>query len=372
MLPVWRYAAAHLSWRCWRLRPPALAQTEVELNLRATDPLTAERHHDPRRQQRGDAGGRHHDHADVGGLHDHARQQPGDHHLQLHAATASRRSRAPSCRASRSIWAQATTYSGPPMSSTPLAIAGGSGVDTLNGGAANDVLAGNEDGDTLNGAGGVDEYFGEDGADTIISRDGIAGAHRVRRRRRPRRQRLHRHHRRVRDRHGQRRRRLQHRGRLQRRRTATSSPARPTPRTGSTRTATVRTTATSTETATASRCPADCDDGNAGVRPNAIEVRGNAVDENCDRRADSFAELPSLVSTSWKLGRSRHASAPAGRPQCPGGGADQSLLRRRAQARVHAAHGHARSRSDATWPRSFSRACSAAAGSVPERESRSR
>jgi hypothetical protein len=49
--------------------------------------------------------------------------------------------------------------------------------------------------------------------------------------------------------------------------------------------------------------PADCDDGAAAVRPNAQEVRGNDVDENCDLRAEPFASLPSLVSANWRLAR---------------------------------------------------------------------
>ena len=49
--------------------------------------------------------------------------------------------------------------------------------------------------------------------------------------------------------------------------------------------------------------PGDCDDTNAAVRPNTPEIRGNPFDENCDRRADPFAQLGAVVSNQWAIAR---------------------------------------------------------------------
>jgi hypothetical protein len=43
----------------------------------------------------------------------------------------------------------------------------------------------------------------------------------------------------------------------------------------------------------------ECNDGNAAIRPGALEVRGNRVDENCDGLAEPFPNLPSGVVTGW-------------------------------------------------------------------------
>jgi len=45
----------------------------------------------------------------------------------------------------------------------------------------------------------------------------------------------------------------------------------------------------------------DCNDGNAAIRPGATEVRGNAIDENCDGRAQPFLSIVSPVSVSWRV-----------------------------------------------------------------------
>jgi hypothetical protein len=48
--------------------------------------------------------------------------------------------------------------------------------------------------------------------------------------------------------------------------------------------------------------PVDCNDSDATIHPGAVERRGNNVDENCDRRAQPFGLLRSLVSTNWQFG----------------------------------------------------------------------
>ena len=46
--------------------------------------------------------------------------------------------------------------------------------------------------------------------------------------------------------------------------------------------------------------PADCNDANAAIRPGALEVKGNTVDENCDSRAEPFSLLRALVLNNWR------------------------------------------------------------------------
>ena len=45
--------------------------------------------------------------------------------------------------------------------------------------------------------------------------------------------------------------------------------------------------------------PDDCNDRNARIKPNAVEKRGNKVDENCDGRLQDFFPMDVLVTNSW-------------------------------------------------------------------------
>jgi hypothetical protein len=49
--------------------------------------------------------------------------------------------------------------------------------------------------------------------------------------------------------------------------------------------------------------PEDCDDANAAISPLALELRGNAVDENCDRVALPFLRIRSGVVNRWLVFR---------------------------------------------------------------------
>ena len=45
----------------------------------------------------------------------------------------------------------------------------------------------------------------------------------------------------------------------------------------------------------------DCNDANAAIRPGAVEVKGNNLDENCDGLAEPFPTLTSGVASKWDV-----------------------------------------------------------------------
>jgi hypothetical protein len=63
----------------------------------------------------------------------------------------------------------------------------------------------------------------------------------------------------------------------------------------------------------------DCNDGNAGIRPGALELRGNRVDENCDGIAEPFPTVASTVANKWAIDGARFRLVTLGVSQPPRG-----------------------------------------------------
>ena len=110
--------------------------------------------------------------------------------------------------------------------------------------------------------------------------------------------------------------------------------------------------------------PADCDDANAAIRPGALEIRGNAVDENCDRRVSPWVAVPAVVTNQWALDGSRTRLRALVVRLAPKGATRDARAAAAARARSSAPCG---ARSPATSSPCRSRRCSGGRGCAPAR-----
>ena len=95
--------------------------------------------------------------------------------------------------------------------------------------------------------------------------------------------------------------------------------------------------------------PQDCDDADRAVRPGAREVIGNGKDENCDTEVVPFPPIPGSLSNAWVAAgsRTRNVSLSAKdfprrtaiRIRCRGRGCPSGSARRRVRGRAVNLHG---------------------------------
>ena len=152
----------------------------------------------------------------------------------------------------------------------PNTLQGGDGDDVLDGGDGPDRLEGGEGKDVLQGAGGTDALFGGGGDDTLTAFDGLpedvdCGDG------------------------GDTRRSTSSTGRRPARTVNRLGEAPPPP-------------PNLDPDGDGAVAPGDCDQGNAAIRPGAVDVPQNGVDEDCNGADAPFARINSPVANRWAAG----------------------------------------------------------------------